>query len=68
MSGSYDPELYARFAENLKTALSGPNIRDVDLGELRAPALQTGVRTKNGSYCWRSAVSSRMAAKTVFLG
>jgi phosphoenolpyruvate carboxykinase (ATP) len=26
------------------------------------------VKTKNGSYCWRSSVSSRMAAKTLFLG
>ncbi len=69
----YDPKLYARFVENLKSIINqppsaNPNIRDMTLAELRPLALQTGLRTKNGSYCWRSAVSSRMAAKTVFLG
>ncbi len=68
MSSPYQPELYARFVENLKSALSGSNIKDASMRELRPLALQTGMRTKNGSYCWRSAVSSRMAAKTVFLG
>ena len=69
----YDPKLYARFVENLKSiinqpASATPNIRDVTLADLKPLALQTGLHTKNGSYCWRSAVSSRMAAKTVFLG
>jgi phosphoenolpyruvate carboxykinase (ATP) len=73
MSTPYDPPLYARFVENLRAILSAPpastpNIRDVTLSDLKPLALQTGFRTKNGSYCWRSAVSSRMAAKTVFLG
>jgi phosphoenolpyruvate carboxykinase (ATP) len=73
MSSQYDPPLYARFVENLRAILSGPpsstpNIRDVTLADLKPLALQTGFRTKNGSYCWRSAVSSRMAAKTIFLG
>ena len=73
MSSPYDPPLYARFVENLKAILSAPaastpNIRDVTLSDLKPLALQTGFRTRNGSYCWRSAVSSRMAAKTVFLG
>jgi len=68
LSSPYDPELYGRFVENLKSTLSGPNIRDLELKELRPLSLQTGVRTKNGSYCWRSSVSSRMAAKTLFLG
>ncbi len=69
----YDPKLYARFVENLKSIINQPpsatpNIRDVTLADLKPLALQTGLRTRNGSYCWRSAVSSRMAAKTVFLG
>jgi phosphoenolpyruvate carboxykinase (ATP) len=69
----YDPKLYARFVENLRSiinqpASATPNIRDVTLSDLKPLALQTGLHTKNGSYCWRSAVSSRMAAKTVFLG
>jgi phosphoenolpyruvate carboxykinase (ATP) len=73
MSVPYDPPLYARFVENLRAILnqppgSAPNIRDVTLADLKPLALQTGFRTKNGSHCWRSAVSSRMAAKTVFLG
>ncbi|MFH0777714.1 MAG: phosphoenolpyruvate carboxykinase (ATP) [Candidatus Eisenbacteria bacterium] len=68
MSTPYQPEAYARFVENLKTTLNGPNIRDVDLNDLKPIALASGARTKNGSYCWRSAVSSRMAARTVFLG
>jgi len=73
MSSPYDPPLYARFVENLRAILnqppgSTPNIREVTLADLKPLALQTGFRTKNGSYCWRSAVSSRMAAKTVFLG
>ncbi|MCX5801277.1 MAG: phosphoenolpyruvate carboxykinase (ATP) [Candidatus Eisenbacteria bacterium] len=73
MSVPYDPPLYARFVENLRAILSAPpastpNIRDVTLSDLAPLAMQTGFRTRNGSYCWRSAVSSRMAAKTVFLG
>ncbi|MBN1504333.1 MAG: phosphoenolpyruvate carboxykinase (ATP) [Candidatus Eisenbacteria bacterium] len=69
----YDPKLYARFVENLRSiinqpASATPNIRDVTLSELKPLALQTGLLTKNGSYCWRSSVSSRIAARTLFLG
>lgn len=65
----YEPEVYRRFADNLKVALkSNKNIKTVDMRELKRMALQTGTRTSFGSYCWRSAVSSRNAAKTVFLG
>jgi len=40
----------------------------VDLKWLEPRAKATGVRTKYGSYGWRSAVSSRIAPKTVYLG
>jgi len=73
MASLYDPQVYSRFVENLRSILSAtpsstPNIRPVTLSELKPLALQTGFRTKDGSYCWRSAVSSRMAGRTVFLG
>jgi len=64
----YDEEAYRRFAEKLKQALQSPSIRKVKLGDLRGPALATGTRTKFGSYGWRSAVSSRIGPKTVYLG
>lgn len=70
MSSLYQPELYKMFAENLRLVLGGrnDNIEDARLEDLRGRALATAVRTRNGSYCWRSAVSSRMAARTVYLG
>jgi len=34
----------------------------------RSLAIKTGTRTKYGSYGWRSAVSSRIGPKTVYLG
>jgi phosphoenolpyruvate carboxykinase (ATP) len=68
MSVRYEPEVYRRFAENLRTALRGKTIRTVDMRELRRMALKTGVKTAFGSHRWSSAVSSRNAAKTVFLG
>ncbi len=64
----YSPELYARFARDLQRRLKGPNIREVCLEDLREPAIQTGTRTKYNSWGWRSAVSSRIAEKTVVLG
>jgi len=64
----YHTELYARFNRDLLRRLNGPNIRDVSLEDLREPALQTGIQTKFGSWGWRSAVSSRIAEKTVNLG
>ena len=64
----YDTEVYARFTRDLKRRLSGPNIKDMTLDDLREPAVTTGTQTKFGSWGWRSAVSSRIAEKTVYLG
>ncbi|MHC4859437.1 MAG: phosphoenolpyruvate carboxykinase (ATP) [Planctomycetota bacterium] len=64
----FDEAAYRRFAEGLKDALESPAIRPVTLEALRGPALSTGTRTRFGSYGWRSAVSSRIAPKTVYLG
>jgi phosphoenolpyruvate carboxykinase (ATP) len=64
----YDNEVYRQFAENLRTVLDGPNIKKVDLKDLRKPAIKTGQQTKFGSWGWRSSVSSRIGPKTVYLG
>jgi phosphoenolpyruvate carboxykinase (ATP) len=64
----YKEDAYRKFAEELSQALKGPNIRHVDLDWLEPRAKATGVRTKFGSYGWRSAISSRIAPKTVYLG
>ncbi len=67
-SDIYDEGAYRQFAEKLKQVLKSPSIRQAKLGDLRGPALATGTRTKFGSYGWRSAVSSRIGPKTVYLG
>lgn len=64
----YQPELYARFCRDLKNRFHGPNIREVHLEDIREPSIAHGTRTKFGSWGWRSAVSSRIAGKTVALG
>lgn len=64
----YDTEVYRRFHENFKPLLDGENIKHVDLKSIREDAIRTGTRTKFGSYGWRSAVSSRVAPRTVYLG
>lgn len=64
----YNEEVYQRFYDNLLPLLNGPNIQHVDLKKLRKPAIQTATKTKFGSYGWRSAVSSRIAPRTVYLG
>lgn len=64
----YDTEVYRRFYENLEPLLKGDNIQRVDLKGTREEAFRTGTRTKFGSYGWRSAVSSRVAPRTVYLG
>lgn len=64
----YSVEVYQRFYENLLPLLNGPNIQYLDLKKLRKPAIQTGTKTKYGAYGWRSAVSSRLGPKTVYLG
>ncbi len=67
-SGPYDPDVYRRFAENLRGALDGPNIERLSMRALHRKAMETAVITANGSPLWFSAISSRMAAKTVYLG
>ena len=64
----YDTNAYARFAEKLKPLLDSPNIRHTGMRELRKLAFKTGFKTSFGSHGWRSAVSSRVGPKTVYLG
>ncbi len=64
----YNTALYDRFHRDLQRRLNGPNIVDMNLEDLREPSLQTGTKTKFGSWGWRSAISSRIAEKTVTLG
>ena len=64
----YNEEVYARFHRDLQRRLNGPNIKDVTLEDLREPATASGMQTKFGSWGWRSAVSSRIGEKTVYLG
>lgn len=67
-TGPYDPDCYRRFAENLGASLTGPNIQHPSMARLRRMALASARRTANGSYLWLSAISSRQAAKTIYLG
>lgn len=66
--GPYDPDVYRRFAENLRGVLDGPNIEHASMARLRRKALRTAFITRQGSPLWWSAISSRQAAKTVYLG
>ena len=66
--GPYDPDVYRRFAENLKSALAGPNIQHLPMWALRRKALKSARVTANGSPLWTSAISSRQAARTIYLG
>lgn len=65
---SYNEEAYRKFAKELRTVLKGPNIKTVNLKRLEPQAKATGVKTQYGSYGWRSAISSRIAPRTVYLG
>jgi phosphoenolpyruvate carboxykinase (ATP) len=67
-SSIYNEEAYSKFARELREVLKGPNIRSFDLKELEPRAKSVGIKTKYGSYGWRSAISSRIAPKTVYLG
>lgn len=64
----YNQDAYRKFIEELPRALKGPNIRTVDLRWLEPRARAVGVKTKYGSFGWRSAISSRIGPKTVYLG
>lgn len=67
-SGPYDPDVYRRFAENLRGCLGGPNIEHPSMWTLRRRALASSRDTKESSHVWFSGISSRMAARTVYLG
>jgi phosphoenolpyruvate carboxykinase (ATP) len=64
----YNVDAYRKFSEELPRAFEGPNIKTVDHSWLEPRAKATGVKTKFGSYGWRSVMSSRIAPKTVYLG
>jgi len=64
----YNTDAYKSFAERLIPLLNGPNIKHVTMRELRKMAFKTGFKTSFGSHGWRSAVSSRIGPKTVYLG
>jgi len=67
-SSIYNEEAYSKFAQELREVLKGPNIRTLDLKGLEPRAKSVGIKTTYGSYGWRSAISSRIAPKTVYLG
>lgn len=67
-SSIYNEAAYTKFTEEFRRILKGPNIKHVDLHWLEPRAKAAGIRTKFGSYGWRSAISSRIAPKTVYLG
>lgn len=64
----YNIGAYEKFARELVRALEGPNIKRVTLRKLRGKARKTGMKTVFGSYGWRSATSSRIGPRTVYLG
>ncbi|MBU1627475.1 phosphoenolpyruvate carboxykinase (ATP) [bacterium] len=64
----YNEEAYKRFAAQLPDALKGPNIERSTMDSLYPKAIHSAFRTRYGSLGWRSFVSSRIAAKTVYLG
>jgi phosphoenolpyruvate carboxykinase (ATP) len=67
-TGPYDPDAYRRFAENLRGCLGGANIQHPSMWALKRRAVASARRTANGAHVWVSAISSRMAARTVYLG
>ena len=64
----YDLPTYERFCENLKHLLQGRNVKHFKHNALKRPSLNTGTKTVFNSNGWRSAVSSRVAPRTVYLG
>ena len=64
----YDVKAYDKFYEQLVPLFKGPNIKEVDLKWLEAQAKKHATKTNYGSHVWRSVQSSRLAAKTVYLG
>ncbi|MBN2382836.1 phosphoenolpyruvate carboxykinase (ATP) [bacterium] len=68
MSDHIGHQELARLADFIKKSLHGPNIETMTMSELRSESLPFGVRTKYGSHVFRSAISSRIGPKTVYLG
>jgi phosphoenolpyruvate carboxykinase (ATP) len=64
----YNESSYRQFAENIMPLLKGKNIEHHSMPKLRALSLKTGTKTIFGSWGWRSAVSSRIGPRTVYLG
>lgn len=64
----YHLDEYQRFYDNLLPLLNGNTIEHLKLKKLKKPAIRRGIKTRFGSYGWRSAVSSRVAPRTVYLG
>jgi phosphoenolpyruvate carboxykinase (ATP) len=64
----YNVAAYEKFARELIRALEGPNIKRVNMRTLRGKARKTGMKTVFGSFGWRSAQSSRIGPRTVYLG
>ena len=67
-SNIYDEKAYSEFAENLMPLLKGRNIKRLSMRKHRKLAIKSGTQTIFGSWGWRSAVSSRIGPKTVYLG
>lgn len=63
-----DVDTCKKFAKEISQVLKGPNIKSVDLRWLDPRAKSSGIKTTFGSYGWRSAISSRIAPKTIYLG
>lgn len=68
MSSIYDEKLYKEFYDQLIPLLKGKNIKEVSISWLKPRAEEFAVKTKYGSYGWRSFISNRLANKTVYLG
>ncbi|MDH7516417.1 MAG: phosphoenolpyruvate carboxykinase (ATP) [Bacteroidota bacterium] len=64
----FDIPFYESFVRELREALTGPNIVEVKLEELGEKSRVFARETEFGSYLWHSFQSSRLAAKTVYLG
>ena len=64
----YNESAYRQFADNIIPLLKGKNIEHPSMSRLRSQAIKTAVQTKYGSWGWRSAVSSRIGPRTVYLG
>jgi phosphoenolpyruvate carboxykinase (ATP) len=67
-SDLYNETAYRQFADNIMPLFKGKNIEHPSMRKLRAQSIKTGTKTIFGSWGWRSAVSSRIGPRTVYLG